>query len=135
MTEYEAPVVKNVMMEATRRGLRLLRNNRGMFYTLDKKRKVRAGLECDGASDLIGITPVVITEAMIGLTIGVFTAVEVKKLGWTFSGRGSEIEQNAFIKETIKKGGFGFFIDNHEDLSKKIADCLKNMLDSHLKHV
>ena len=51
------------------------------------------------SSDLIGITKVVITPSMVGKTLGVFTAVEVKKEDWDegkkFDTR--EIAQNNFI--------------------------------------
>ncbi len=42
---------------AIRLGINLWRNNRGLFETVDGKRKYRAGLGIDGASDQIGIMP------------------------------------------------------------------------------
>lgn len=123
----EAPVVKRVMMEASKLGLRLLRNNRGMFYTLDKKRMVRAGLEAEGASDLIGITTVLITNEMVGTTIGVFTAVEVKEPEWKKPSGETEEQQENFINQVRKRGGIAFFINNHENL--------KNSIDSQIKDV
>lgn len=123
----EAPVVKRVMMEASRLGLRLLRNNRGMFYTLDKKRMVRAGLEADGASDLIGITTITVTPEMVGQEIGVFTAVEVKEPNWQRPQDDHEREQENFIEQIRKRGGIAFFINNHE--------MLKILLDSQIKRV
>jgi len=32
-----------------------------------------------------------------------------------------------------KRGGIGFFINNHELLEKKIADSLKKKIDAHKK--
>lgn len=117
----EAPVVKRAMMEASKLGLRLLRNNRGQFYTMDKKRIVRAGLEADGASDLIGITTITITPEMVGHKIGVFTAVEVKEPGWKKPSGEHEMEQQNFIDQIRARGGFAFFLNNHENL-KKLLD-------------
>ena len=71
-------------------GGRLDRNNVG---SLPDRRgvPVRFGLANDSAAvnaicksgDLIGWTPVLVTPAMIGTFLPVFTSVEVKKLGWT----------------------------------------------------
>lgn len=121
----EAPVVERVMMEASKLGLRLLRNNRGMFYTLDKKRMVRAGLEADGASDLIGITTITITPEMVGQKIGVFTAVEVKKPEWKKPSGETEEQQENFINQVRKRGGIAFFINNHEKLKTLLDNSLE----------
>src|SRR4051812_44633381 len=112
----EAPVLKRVMMEASRLDLRLLRNNRGQFYTMDKKRIVRAGLEAEGASDLVGITTITITPEMVGKQIGVFTAAEVKEPMWTKPSGEHEEKQANFIEQVRSRGGFAFFINNHEKL-------------------
>ncbi len=116
----EAPVVKRVMIRASKLGLRLLRNNRGLFQTLDGKRKVRAGLEAEGASDLIGIKTITVTEDMIGTELGVFLAVEVKKPKWKKPTTKIEKEQENFIAQIIKRGGIAFFINDAEDLERKI---------------
>lgn len=120
----EAPIVKRVMMKASQIGSRLFRNNRGQFYTMDKKRIVRAGLEAPGASDLIGITPVVITKEMVGITLGVFTAPEVKDHDWKHPANDHERIQENFHTQINKLGGFAFFIKDAEDLPEKIADCM-----------
>lgn len=69
--------------------IRLWRNQRGLMWvgtvkartekllTLENYRRYEVGL-CPGASDLIGITRVMITPEMVGQTVGVFTAIEVK---------------------------------------------------------
>lgn len=132
----EAPVVKRVMMQASKLKMRLLRNNRGMFYTMDKKRIVRAGLEADGASDLIGITTVIITPEMVGMALGIATVAEVKEPNWKRDEKSEhENTQQNFINQVTKRGGIGFFINNHEDLENKVKDCLTKMVDTNLKNV
>ena len=124
----EAAIQKRVMFEATRLGLRVLRNNRGQFYTIDcvkaliaaalslnlqrikeairNLRQVRAGLEADGSSDLIGWTP-----------DGKFVALEIK----TPEGRVTP-EQQHFLDTITKAGGFACVVRDENNL--------KNMLDT-----
>ena len=82
-------------------GGRVFRNQRGLHLTLDGKRKVVTGL-CPGASDLIGWTTYVITPEMVGRSVAVFTAIEVK------SDKGSVSEaQGDFIAAVKDAGGIG----------------------------
>ena len=72
------------------RHVRLFRNNRGLAWlgkieerigstiVLSNARPVEFGLT-DGASDLIGLTQVTVTPDMVGKTLAVFTAAEVKR--------------------------------------------------------
>lgn len=111
----ETNILKLCQLEAAKLGCLLMRNNRGMFLTLDGKRKVRAGLQADGSSDLIGWTPLIITEEMIGKKIAVFTAFEIK----TDSGVASK-EQQCFLKIVVDAGGISDIIRSPEN----IRDCL-----------
>lgn len=131
----EAPVVKRVMMEASKLGFRLLRNNRGLFKSLDGKRHVRAGLEATGASDTIGIYTIIVTQEMVGMELGLALVAEAKEPDWkeTKKFNEHEEEQQGFIDQVEKRGGIGFFINNHELLEKKIADSLKKKIDAHKK--
>lgn len=71
----------------------------GDTVTLANARMMQTGL-CKGGSDIIGITPVTITPDMVGETIGVFTAQEVK----TEKGRPTK-EQMRFIEAVRNAGG------------------------------
>jgi N-acetylglutamate synthase-like GNAT family acetyltransferase len=136
--QSEAPVVKRVMMQASRIKARLLRNNRGTFYTMDKKRIIRAGLEAEGASDTIGMVTITITPEMVGMEIGVPLVAEIKKPGWEESKQKltpTEIKQENFIYQVNRRGGIGFFIDDHTKLEEKIAERLKIMVDSNIQRV
>ncbi len=124
----EAETVKKVMLKASKLGFRLLRNNRGMFRTIDGKRLVRAGLEAQGASDLIGVKTIKITEAMIGMKVGVFLAVEVKKSSWKKPATKTEKEQQNFIDQVNKRGGIAFFCNDDEALESKINNILDKRL-------
>ncbi len=124
----EAPVVKRVMLKASQLGLRLFRNNRGLFKTLDGKRNVRAGLEVPGASDLIGGKTIIVTPEMVGKKLCVLMVVEVKKPSWQKPTTETEREQENFINQMVDRGAIGFFINNPEDLENKIKKCLTSMV-------
>lgn len=62
-----------------------------------------------GFSDLFGEVPVVITQEMVGQTIGVFTVIEVKD-----KGKATE-KQLAFIKAVNDNGGRGGVARSVED--------------------
>lgn len=98
MAKEETDIVNNIMVATSPRGVRLFRNVRGLFLTLDGKRKVKAGLLADGASDLVGFTMKTITPEMVGRKIAVFTAFEVK----TATGVAFDKQKDfiAFIRES-----------------------------------
>ena len=77
------------------------RNNIGQYFDPKTNRPIRYGVCNPGGSDLIGWTPVAITPDMVGQTVAVFTAVEVKNA----TGRPSEAQLN-FIAQVLKAGGF-----------------------------
>lgn len=84
----------------------------GDQVTLGNAHLVQFGL-CKGSADLIGITPVTITQDMVGSTVGAFTAIEVK----TKTGRASP-EQLQFIEAVRAAGGIA-------GLARSPADALE----------
>lgn len=118
----ESFVQSNEMISASRRGGRLWRNNVGVLP--DKYgRPVRYGL-CNESkevnkicksSDLIGIQPILITEDMVGSTIGQFVAREAKKQGWRYVGNDHEVGQLNFLSLVIALGGDGQFVNTVDD--------------------
>lgn len=115
----EQRIQAELRLEAARRGCALWRNNSGAT-TDDKGRTVRYGLANDSkrfnekfkSSDLIGITPV--THA--GFTFGVFTAVEVKRPGWRYTGTDREVGQNNFLTTVAGLGGIARFATGKDDV-------------------
>lgn len=104
-----------IRINASKLGWRLWRNNVGAGKVDGKF--MRWGLCNDSAilnqqfksSDLIGIRPVVITQNMVGTTIGQFVSIEVKRPGWRFSGSDREMAQKRWIDMINKLGGLAFF--------------------------
>ena len=119
----EAAVQQQVRLEASKRGLRLWRNNNGAAMDADG-RQIRYGLANDSASlnkrikshDLIGITPYVVTQDDVGRTIGVFTSLEVKRSDWVYRGTEREVAQRAWMELVLSLGGISKFIKDAGEL-------------------
>lgn len=108
----ESNIVNRIMMDVAPTGARLFKNIRGKFRTLDGLRIIAAGLLVPGASDLIGFRPVVVTQDMVGKTIAVFSAIEVK------AATNASKEQINFINFIADNGGFAGIARSPEDARK-----------------
>ena len=97
------------MMFLSKLGCRVWKNYNGTVFTKDMQQfKVGFG---DGTSDLIGFTPIKITPEMVGKTVAVFTAIEMKKE--KNGAYGATDGQKKFIKKIKEKGGLaGVAYDN-----------------------
>ena len=101
----------------------LYRNNTGAARD-ETGRLIRYGLANDSAamsrsiksSDLIGITPHVVTVEDIGCTLGIFTSIEVKRPGWVYKGAGREAAQLKWIEHIVSLGGRGQFATGPGDI-------------------
>lgn len=100
----ESGAQREVQLEASQAGGVLWRNNVGAGV-LDNGSYVRWGLANESkemnkrlkSSDLIGIRPILITQAWVGYTVGQFVAREIKEPGWIYSGRGREEAQMNYL--------------------------------------
>lgn len=96
--------------------VRLWRNNSGLLYDA-QGRPVRFGVGERGGSDLIGLKRVVITPEMIGKTLAVFAAVEVK----TETGR-VRPEQAHFIDFVSSFGGIAGVVRSPEEAVRLVTE-------------
>lgn len=103
----EADLMRLIQIRASVKGDRLLRNNVGVYRI--GKRFIRYGLG-RGSSDLIGWKSVVITPDMVGSTVAVFYACEVKVDSPTTK------DQAAFLKAVIESGGIGIIARSEDDI-------------------
>jgi len=92
----------------------LFRNNVGVLRD-SRGNYVSYGL-CSGSSDLIGWKPKVILPEMVGKTVAVFTAIEVKSPHGILSK-----EQEAFLNAVREAGGIGFEVRSINDLEEKMG--------------
>ncbi len=126
--ETEAAVSQKIKLEASRRGGIMWRNNSGAV-TIDN-RHIRFGLGNQSAklnkhfksADLIGITPVLITLAHVGQTIGRFVAGEVKRGDWVWSGDEKEEAQWKYLNVVNRLGGIGRFMKSQGDYEKCLTE-------------
>ena len=119
----EAASQQQIRLEAPKQGVRLWRNNNGA--TMDETgRLIRYGLANDSAamsrsiksSDLIGITPTIITQVHVGQTVGIFTSIEVKRPGWVYKGTPREAAQLKWINLVLSFGGRAQFATGPGDV-------------------
>lgn len=121
----EGTVSQEIQIQAPHHACILMRNNSGAAEDLTG-RIVRYGLGNVSkqhstrikSSDLIGITKIVITPEMVGRTLGVFTAIEVKKEEWNENKKldKRETAQLNFINWVKAQGGFAGFANKVDKL-------------------
>lgn len=123
----ESKASQDIELTAPKIGVRLLRNNNGACQD-NTGRLIRYGLGNTSkrvsdhikSSDFIGITPVVITPAMVGKTIGVFTAIEAKPEGFKiraeYNPKSREWAQENFLQFVREHYGFSGFATSGKDL-------------------
>lgn len=125
----ESAIASHIRLAAAQAGLELWRNNNGAFKD-DTGRVIRYGLCNDSpalskrvkSSDFIGITPMIVTHAMLGNIIGVFTAIETKPSDWVFSDKDERaVAQAAFHDIVNKAGGFAGFARNVEEFKRIVG--------------
>lgn len=127
----ETDLVRRIMLALGKfPGVRVFRNNTGTAWQgnsvynvpkamtvnvnkgdviLKQGRIVHFGL-CKGSSDIIGFHSVTVTPEMVGKTVAIFAAVEVK----TPTGKATP-EQKNFIAQVNGFGGIGFVARSEEE--------------------
>lgn len=109
----EKPIQSDIMLAGSTPTSRLWRNNVGRLQ--DRYGQwVTYGLAV-GSSDLIGITSIVITPEMVGKTVGIFTAIEVKHE------KKPTDEQLAFIATIHRLGGLAGVARSVTDYHRIVA--------------
>ena len=119
----EGDLSKLIQLEALKHKCKLFRNNSAAFKD-STGRIVRTGLgnvskklsEKWKTSDLIGYTLVTIEPDMVGRTVAVFTAVEVKLPNAKVDDRYKA--QEKFIQQVQADGGIGSIIKSVDELKE-----------------
>ena len=125
----ESEVQNEQRLEIAKLGGKAYRNNSGAYDPVHPPSPgTRWGIGNDShkinkvrkSSDLICILPVVITPAMVGHTLGVFMADEVKREGWHYTNSPEEVAQQSFLDIINSTGGIGFFSQSVLDFKNAI---------------
>jgi len=95
-----------------------LRYQVGTFFTMQGS-VVHIGEK--GVSDLISITPHTITQEDVGRTVGIFTALEVKKPKGSTAKERKENQGN-FLKAVNRLGGLGAIVKSPEDAEAVVRE-------------
>lgn len=132
----ENALLKKFLLEHSKLGSRLFRNNVGMAWTgqtngpikdyisvslspgdlvIRKARPFHAG-HPKGSPDLIGWTTIEITPNLVGQKIAVYTAIEAKTEHVS-----ATKEQKQFIKTVLEAGGIATIARKFEDVLKAIS--------------
>ena len=106
MRNPETNIMNKIMLAMSQKGYLCWRNQVGLFKTLDG-RTVNIGIK--GSSDLMAVKPTVITPEMVGQTLAVFVAVEVK----TATGRQSEPQKK--WQKAVEKLGVKYILARSEN--------------------
>lgn len=115
MAKQETDIQNRIRLALSSLGVINFRNHTGVVKD-EHGRVHRFGL-CKGSSDLIGYTPVEITQDMVGQTVAIFTSCEVK----TARGRVSKEQQN-FIDQVYIAGGISGVARSPDQAVKIIED-------------
>lgn len=121
--ESEAAIQTRIRLEASRKGMRLFRNNVGAGYMADGS-FIRFGLANDSkqmndrikSHDLIGIRPVLIEPPHVGTIIGQFVSREVKASNWKYRGTKREEAQLRWAELITSMGGDACFTNGEGTL-------------------
>ena len=105
----EGDIMRTIQLDLANGPVRLLRNNAGMLKN-QAGNIVRFGVGGVGGSDLLGWRTITITPDMVGQSVAVFAAIEVK----TPQGRVTPEQQN-FIDRVAHFGGLAGVARSTED--------------------
>lgn len=109
-TESESLILAKILRDVSGGAVRLFRNQVGKYQVND--RWISYGLH-PGSSDIIGTKSVVITPDMVGKTVCLFVAIEVKKHDGVV-----KPHQQRFIDFISKSGGLAGVARSPEDARK-----------------
>jgi len=127
MSDSEALIQQRVRIACSQRGWRVWRNNVGVLRD-ERGVPIRYGLANESSamnqqyksSDLIGIRPVVITQDMVGTTIGQFCAIECKRADWHYTGTPREVAQKRWIDMVRALGGVAGFVSDPDAIDTAV---------------
>ena len=107
----ESDLSRLIQLELSADGVRVWRFPVGS-YELADGRRITVGIA--GMSDLLGFTPVTVTQDMVGQTLAVFTACEVKRPG-AYTDKKRLLSQEMFCAAVRRQGGLAGIANSVEE--------------------
>lgn len=127
----EAAVTDHAEIEAATLGAMMWRNNSGAWKDPETGRVIRYGLgniskklnDKLKSPDFVGITPVLITQDMVGQVVGVFTGLEIKPSDWRLTPGDEHCQaQEEFHRVVRYYGGRSGFVTCNADVRRIILN-------------
>lgn len=125
----EIAVQQHARLTMARMGCQVWRNNSGAYQD-EHGNFIRYGLANESkqenalikSSDLIGITPTLITQAMVGYSLGVFTALEIKPSNWHMRPGDKRALAQAKFHDIVRAAcGYAGFVTDPADIPRIIG--------------
>lgn len=120
----EKNIQTEILISCSAGNSRLFRNQVGM-YELADGRWLASGIGDKGGSDLIGWTKTVITPDMVGQSVAVFTALEIKQ-----PGKKPKPEQVNFIAQVKLAGGIAGVATSTEEAKQLLCPPIQSISNS-----
>lgn len=117
----ETLIVKKILLALSSSGTMAFRNNTGAYKSA-AGHFIKYGVGGAGGSDILGLTPITITQEMIGKRVAVFTAIEAK----TKTGKATEQQKN-FISAIKKQGGIAGVARSEDDALEIIKGYINDI--------
>lgn len=125
----ETATSSHVQVAAASLNILLMRNNVGVAVD-ETGRHIRYGLMNESkkvndqfkSSDLIGVTPVLIGPQHVGRVMGIFTALETKRAGWTLRPGDTHAQAQIRFLDLVKRyGAIGGIVTDPRQLAAMLG--------------
>ena len=124
----ETSVQNSIMLDLSGSGHLVWRNQVGLFRGVHDERRIRVGVP--GQGDIMAVMPVIVTEDMVGQTIGVAVNIEAKT---TRRGSAQTAQQKLWEDAWRARGGLYLIARSAEEAASRLNGLLSRLRSGSLK--